>query len=489
MDDIAETPNLPEWKAGSQIPETTVYTFPKRLSYHVERTDLPETSSEVDRKAFDKVLAVPWLRSSVVPTGQHWGRRIADVTMSNVPPNLVGMVMLVVDDETKHPRTDQVRLVFNGWDREAYLGWAKDFHVVLTFPRGVQYDADVPSSSRLLDGHSVIIQVEPDVIVRERPQQAGRAIPRILFNVSQPLENKESHEVRRGIRNVRFITDIVQCTSMYVVVEDEACRREVEASTIPNFREAYEALIPGSYKADLVRYYLLYKYGGVYVDDKSTIRHSLDSAAFDSFLAGQGGSLGAPCDMFISIFSWMGVPTPEIAFLAARPGCEVILKVLEKAIDNIMKRLYNTNRLDITGNTTMGRVIEAGADDQQRLPLIELIKSSTVGVPTKWVRSYGENIALLGMDASTERIYFGPDLIWHRQSIPFRSWPKPSTYYWHLWNTRGVYVDGNPPVSSSLSLRLLLTSNHFLTTVGVLIGFAALFLLGYIFLQNPTLSL
>lgn len=463
--------------------DTVIYSFPRN------KEEPPVVASAVDQVAHDAISSVPWLKTSIVPTGRHWGRRIADVVMSNVPKNLLGMAMLTTPEEEN---SQQVRLIFNRWDRTAYLGWKDAFQVLLTFPDGSQFDVEVPSSSRLIDGYSLLVTLPEDIVLQERPRQTGRVIPRVLFNVSQPLEYKESHEVRMLLRNIRLITDIVQCSSLYVVVEDDACRLEVESATdIPNFLEAYNTLIPGSYKADLVRYYLLYKYGGIYVDDKSTIRHSLDSKAFDSILGGKSGE-GLSCDMFIGILDWQGIPTPEIAFMGARPGCNVILKALEHAIDNIMHRRYNSNRLDITGNTMISRVIEEGRHDNSgsRRPLIDMVPESKVSVGIKWIRTHGANVALLCIDKTTERIFHGDELVWHRQSIPFNSWPKPKTYYWHLWDSRAVYRDGNPTVSAFEQFKLSLKQNELLpASIGILVGIGVLCFIGYILKLNPTWSL
>ncbi len=208
-----------------------------------------------------QVTSVPWLLECVQPTGMKWGSLIAgDATIHGIPQNLVGIALLV------EGRSDCLRLVFGRWDRYEYLGWEDDFTVTVGNSKAEYL---IPSSSRLMDGHSVIVKTTADVV--PRPLQSSRSIPRILWNISPTIEKRPSHAVRRLMRNIRFINDFVQCTSLYLVVGDEASRREVQESGIPNFIEAYDALIPGSFKADMMRYYLLYRYGGVYADDKSTL--------------------------------------------------------------------------------------------------------------------------------------------------------------------------------------------------------------------------
>ena len=197
--------------------------------------NLPIPHSDVDKLCFEKIFEKPWLRDSILQTGSKWGRRIADVKMSRLPQNLLGLTLLVPSDENQpdsEPLTDCVKVVIYRWDRYDHLGWDKPFPVVLTFPGDRVFEVEIPQSYRLVDGHSVRVSISPDTILRERPQQSARHIPRILFNLSAPLDKQLSHPVRRLLKNVRRMTDLLQCTSLYVVVEDEAGKREVGDSGI-----------------------------------------------------------------------------------------------------------------------------------------------------------------------------------------------------------------------------------------------------------------
>jgi hypothetical protein len=67
---------------------------------------------DVDEESFAKIMAVPWLRSNVVPPDPRWGKRICDVEISSLPSFLIAQPML----------TDDVLLVIYRWDRYDYLG-------------------------------------------------------------------------------------------------------------------------------------------------------------------------------------------------------------------------------------------------------------------------------------------------------------------------------------------------------------------------------
>lgn len=396
-----------------------------------------QSTSTLDRECFDAVLAVPWLKDSVAPTGVKWGTRVADVEMSRLPTFLLGQVMLIPSDES-HCLTDEVRLVVYRWDRYDHLGWKEPFVVTLKFPDGSRYEIEVPPSFGLVDGHSVRIPVGPTTVVRERVQQVARNIPRIIFNLSAPVTKQISQDVRRLLKNVRRMTNLMQCTCLYLVLEDEACRKEVEASGIPNFVEAYNALRAPSFKADLVRYYLLYKYGGVYLDDKTLIRQSLDSPVFDSIFAGEGSSREGPCDLFICSHI-----TPEIAFMGARKGSPIMLKALEAAIECVMRRDYTNHRLGITGNIMFHQMMQDGKASEDIEP--SSLSFESIALRAKRGDYYGQKVVILPITLSDERIMYGDDILWQRQAIPSADWPKPTTYYANLWNQNLVYTDGNPP--------------------------------------------
>ena len=422
-------------------------------------------------KTYEKTDIHSQLIRNVKPTGSKWGRRIADVGITGIPKNLVGMVLITHDS--------QLCLVFGRWDREEYLGWEQDFTVSLSFSDGRTRDLTIPSSSRLEDGHSFTVKLFDDEKVSPRVSQVGRSIPRILWNISTPaIEKRDSHEVRRLLRNIRFMTDFIQCTSLYIVLDEEACQREIDCSGIKDFAEAYHLLRPGSYKADLMRYFVLYRYGGVYVDDKSTIRQSLDSDAFDSILV--DSESGTPSDMFIGVMGWRG-GVPEIAFMGARPGSPIMLKALETSIDNIMHRRYNDGRLGITGSTMLKPLMEAGVDSNFLSNLWTQPASIPDGVGMRRVTCWGENVALLRVESCYEKIFYGSELVWHRQSIPFHEWPKATTYYWNLWNQREVYTDGNPEAPLSAKISKFLARDGMSTTIGIIFSLLTLSCLAYIF--------
>lgn len=108
---------------------------------------------------------------------------------------------------------------------------------------------------------------------------------------------------------------------------------------------AYDKLIPGAYKADMFRYCILYKNGGIYSDLTQRILKPLES--FIDFkkdklylvkdiehykVNGEGSSRGI-----------------QISFIAARPGNDIFLKAIRRIVKNVKNEYYGYNALYPTG--------------------------------------------------------------------------------------------------------------------------------------------
>lgn len=409
-------------------------------------------TTAIDSDSRERILAIPWLAASVRKKKpvEDTGRRPAHVILHQVPKRLSAMAFVASDNN------DELEIVMYRWDRYAYQGW-ESFPLIVEFPStssSAFLEFDFPASYNLDDEHTFRIPVPSSASLQERPLQQGRVIPRTIFNLSAPLVKQHSEEHRRSLEVIRSITDVIQGDSLYLIIDDDAGLREVEeASHIPHFAEAYKAVKPGSYKADLLRYYLLYQYGGVYLDDKSILRFSLDSDVMDAVFIDPDTNI--PNDLFIGLSG----STPEIAFMGARRGSPIMRAVLDAAITNIMNREYGYDRLSITGNTLFKNVIEQQYEFLQQ-----------------------ERVKFLKRGLVNEAITVDSELVWYRQAIPVTDWPKSYNYYWNLWGQREVFVDRNPrpnPLNQLICLER--TRNTF---IGVLI-FCVILLVGFIINSYP----
>ncbi|MCZ6666977.1 MAG: glycosyltransferase [Gammaproteobacteria bacterium] len=145
----------------------------------------------------------------------------------------------------------------------------------------------------------------------------------------------------------------------YYFFDDDAARGFVEEHFPAEVLQAFDALVPGAFRADLWRCCYLVKNGGVYVDIRMepllALRTILDLAASNppSFVTAR--------DMPQVI----GDGFIYNAFIAAAPGHPFLVAALERALVSISNQDYGRNSLDITGPGCLG----AAANDQLGRPI------------------------------------------------------------------------------------------------------------------------
>jgi mannosyltransferase OCH1-like enzyme len=110
-----------------------------------------------------------------------------------------------------------------------------------------------------------------------------------------------------------------------------------------NFSEdvlnAYNSLIPGAYKADLWRYCILYKQGGIYID----VRYfPYNGFKFINLTEKEHFVLDLPsCNTGIS-----GIYN---ALMVCLPGNEILLKAINQIVENVSTKYYGNCWLEPTG--------------------------------------------------------------------------------------------------------------------------------------------
>ena len=107
---------------------------------------------------------------------------------------------------------------------------------------------------------------------------------------------------------------------------------------------SYDTLVPGAFKADLWGYCILYKLGGVYLDIKykwingfklialTTDEHFVRDRCVEVVLNR------------LAIYN---------ALMICKPGNEILLKCINRVVENVRNRFYDTSALDITGPIMM----------------------------------------------------------------------------------------------------------------------------------------
>lgn len=127
-----------------------------------------------------------------------------------------------------------------------------------------------------------------------------------------------------------------------VYYSDADCLRFLEQHYPPVVAEAWAALIPGAYRADLFRYAEIFLNGGVWIDVKNT-----RLAPFSTFLHANS-ALGALVLEPWGTGLWNGL-------FAAPPGAPWLAHALRRTLKNVIAQAYPSSKLDISGPTVLCR--------------------------------------------------------------------------------------------------------------------------------------
>lgn len=166
----------------------------------------------------------------------------------------------------------------------------------------------------------------------------------------------------------------------YRFFDDAACRDYLQQHYPSDVLEAFDLLVPGAFKADLWRYAILYREGGVYVD--------ADMVAYVPLR-----EILQPTDALVSVKDRMPQEPSAIfqAFLAATPQHPILGRALALVLANVQQRRIPRSPLDVTGPVLLGRAF----NQMRHQPDLEPLKPHV---------SYELGARLLWFDGGTHQV-------------------------------------------------------------------------------------
>jgi mannosyltransferase OCH1-like enzyme len=211
-----------------------------------------------------------------------------------------------------------------------------------------------------------------------------KKLPPLMFNTIQ--------QIRRN--NPRF---------NYFLFDDNDCREFIRKNFSQDILNAYDSLIPGAYKADLWRYCILYKFGGIYLDIKYM---PVNGFKFINLLEEEHWPLDIDKK---NIYN---------ALLVCKPRNEILLKAINQIVENVKNKYYGSCFLSPTGPELLSRFFIE--DDKKNFRIYhELIGNSDFDKIIKF-----DNYVIL-------RCYSG--------YFKERDLYSNKRHYGILWNNKNIY--------------------------------------------------
>lgn len=120
----------------------------------------------------------------------------------------------------------------------------------------------------------------------------------------------------------------------YYLFDDNDCYQFIRNNFDTDVFDAYKQLLPGAYKADLWRYCVLYKYGGVYLDIKYI---PINGFKLINLLEKEQWVLDMDGN---NIYN---------ALMVCKPNNEILWKVIYQIVKHVKEKYYGNGTLDVTG--------------------------------------------------------------------------------------------------------------------------------------------
>lgn len=138
----------------------------------------------------------------------------------------------------------------------------------------------------------------------------------------------------------------------HILFDDQDCREFIKQNFPREVLFAYDSLLPGAYKADLWRYCILFRNGGMYLDCKFAPAKGF---TFETMVHQEHFCK----DRAEHFLNRRGVYN---AFMITKPGNPYLQKAIQRIVKNCYKRVYGHNALYPTGPGLLGQIIPAYYD-------------------------------------------------------------------------------------------------------------------------------
>jgi mannosyltransferase OCH1-like enzyme len=193
----------------------------------------------------------------------------------------------------------------------------------------------------------------------------------------------------------------------HYLYDDKECRNFIKSNFDTDVLYSYDTLVPGAFKADLWRYCVLYKLGGIYLDIKYKCVHGFKFLTLtdnEYFVKDRYDSMTE-----LAVYN---------ALIICKPGNEILRKCINKVVENVRDRYYGISPLIITGPLMMIEFF----NPKQRIELETIYHYDKDGI---YYIVYRNKIIL--------QLYSE----YRKEQFKYQS----VRHYSVLWNERSIYVE------------------------------------------------
>jgi len=143
----------------------------------------------------------------------------------------------------------------------------------------------------------------------------------------------------------------------HYLFDDKDCRKYIYNNFNENVLNAFDSLIPGAYKADLWRYCVLYKEGGIYLDIKYKCVDGfklIELTDDEYFVKDRPRYINGRKGIYNGI-------------LACKAGNQILKKSIDVIVENVKNKYYGNNSCAPTGPTMIVRLFSPTLFNLQKL--------------------------------------------------------------------------------------------------------------------------
>jgi mannosyltransferase OCH1-like enzyme len=166
-----------------------------------------------------------------------------------------------------------------------------------------------------------------------------------VYNSIIPLDIYQTWKTKDLPENMKLRVEELKRTNPrfnHYLYDDNDCKEFIKNNFDEIVLDTYNRLIPGAYKADLWRYCILYKKGGIYLDIKLKCINNfrlIELTEREHLVKDRWNS---------GIYN---------ALMVCKPGNELLLKAINKIVQNVKDNFYGESPLHPTGPSLLRDII------------------------------------------------------------------------------------------------------------------------------------